>query len=520
MKNFLSIILLLSIVIIFNGCSSDVEESIAPNEIPETITSENSQIQNENLSEYFSINIIGNGTYQRNGAPYPPLEYDIELISGDINDDGNYAKGSKIRLSITENPGWGLDYSQLNEGVLDQVIEIEDSLEIKLDVFTTQNTFPYNEVNDYGAFINVGSNIGAYAEWNEPNEELNYYVSENFMYPGMVEAYKDRMFEIRQLLGKWGPLDVLIYDWEENPEKNREMYLKTREGRAAKAYEMQLISNPENWVDGEMERYDESVRNNGWPFGSADARMGFRKQIGSIYKNKYMEYVDVWSNISGVPKSEFIQSENFHWEWETGAYHEYIHIWQASQNKHGFVNEMGGCHNCNQWTERDPNLNAIWIAPRWFQEGQCAVIQSILAEKMEYRAEQGHCCTIPPPIFKVRNYIEKYLLNTDRNEDLDPNRLRRDETGMRRYYTIGEAASFYKFAKMNYSLETFMSFETHKGTFGYASALQQFLGQSEDEFYIEFNQWYFDSNLSDKQKLDFLYPEGLNPILIEIEKRR
>jgi PBP1b-binding outer membrane lipoprotein LpoB len=51
MKNFLSIILLLSIVIIFNGCSSDVEESIAPNEIPETITSENSQIQNENLSD-------------------------------------------------------------------------------------------------------------------------------------------------------------------------------------------------------------------------------------------------------------------------------------------------------------------------------------------------------------------------------------------------------------------------------------------------------------------------------------
>lgn len=71
----------LSFILIFNGCGSDVEESIAPNEIPETITSENSQTQNENLSEYFSINIIGNGTYQRNGAPYPPLEYDIELIS-------------------------------------------------------------------------------------------------------------------------------------------------------------------------------------------------------------------------------------------------------------------------------------------------------------------------------------------------------------------------------------------------------------------------------------------------------
>ena len=43
------------------------------------------------------------------------------------------------------------------------------------------------------------------------------------------------------------------------------------------------------------------------------------------------------------------------------------------------------------------------------------------------------------------------------NENLD--RLRRDETGLNGYYTIGEAASFYKFAKMNYSLETYMAFK-------------------------------------------------------------
>jgi hypothetical protein len=66
------------------------------------------------------------------------------------------------------------------------------------------------------------------------------------------------------------------------------------------------------------------------------------------------------------------------------------------------------------------------------------------------------------------------------NNNLD--KLRKDETDINEYYTIDEAASFYKFAKMNYSMETFMAFEVHKGTFGYASALQEFLGISEDDF--------------------------------------
>ena len=463
---------------------------------------------------YFPVNIIGNGTYQRSGSPYPPLNFNIELISGNINDDGNYSKGSILRLLVEENPGWMLDYSHIGDGIWGQDIQIEDSLEIKLDVSSTRATFPFNELNYDGTFLNVGNNIGSYAEWNEPNKELNYYVTENFMYPEYIEAYKDRIFEIRQLLGEWGPLDILIYDWEENSENNREMFKKTREGRAAAAYQNQLISDIQNWVEIEMENYDETVRNNGWPFGSADSYMGYGKQIGSIYKNKFIEYIDIWSNNSGLSKSNLINSDDFHWEWETGSYHEYIHIWQASQNKHGFVNAMAGCHNCNDWTERDPNLNRIWIAPRWFQEGQCAVIQSILSEKMELRADQSHCCTIPPPIFKVRNYIEKYLLNNN----LD--RLRRDETGEFGYYTIGEVASFYKFAKMNYSIETFMAFETHKGTYGYASALQEYIGLSEDDFYITFNNWYFDSNLTTKQKLDYLYPEEINPIQMDIENRR
>lgn len=474
------------------------------------------------IENYFPINVIGNGTYQRLNSPYPPLEYEIELISGNKNENGNYSKGSIIRLSAKENPGWEIAYSQTT--TLNQDIIVEDTLEFKLNVEAYSSTFfPINELNSDGTFLNVGMNIGAYPEWNEPNSELNYYITDNFMYPDYVEEYKDRIFEIRQLLGEWGPLDILIYDWEQNPVQNREMFLKTREARGAEAYRNQFISNVQNWVNQEMERYDKIVLEGGYPFGSADSRMGFGRQIGLIFINKNWDYLESWGPMTtGLEIADLIQTEEFNWEFDTGAYHEYIHVWQASQNKHGFINDIGGCFDCNVWTDRDPNLYPIWVAPRWFQEGQCHVIQSILSEKMELRAEQNMCCKPPRPIFNVRNYIEKELLDSagHGNTGQKPDRLGRYEQGISGYYLIGDIASWYKFAKMNYSLETYMAFETHRGAYGYASALQAYLGMSEDEFYTTFNNWFFDSNLSSKEKLDYLYPEGINPIQMDILKRR
>ena len=475
------------------------------------------------IENYFSINVIGNGTYQRSKSPYPPLDYNIELISGNKGENGDYSKGSIIRLSVKENPGWQIDYSlQINQPKLNEDIIVEDNLEFKLDVRTTSSTFPFNELNSDGTFLNVGSNIGAYAEWNEPNSELNYYISENFMYPDYIETYKDRMYEIRQLIGEWGPLDILIHDHEQSPVKNREMFLKTREARGARAYENQLISNIQNWVDMEMERYDKIMLEGGYPFGSADAPMGTGKQIGLIKKNKNWEYLETfWGPMVGLGVADLVNSEGFNWEWETGAYHEYIHIWQGSQNKHGFINDISTCFDCNAWTARDPNLNTTWVAPRWFQEGQCHVIQSILSEKMEIRAEQNRCCSPPRPIFNVRNYLEQTLLGQAETGQ-NPDRLERLQKGsyVDGYWLLGDIASWYKFAKMNYSLETYMAFETHRGTYGYASALQTYLGMSEDEFYTTFNNWFFDSNLSKKEKLDYLYPEGTNPIQKNILKRR
>lgn len=325
----------------------------------------------------------------------------------------------------------------------------------------------------------------------------------------------------RQLLGNWGPLDILIFDWEANPENNRELFKKTREDRGKAGYENQLISSVDNWVQNQMEFYDQQVLSDGWPFGSADAPMGMRKQIGSIYKNNYMEYVNSWTNVGGYNSiDDLFQSDDFHWEFDTGAYHEYIHIWQVSQNKHGFINTIAGCYSCNEWSEKDPNLNKQWVSPRWFQEGQAAVIQAILAEKMGYRAEHSHCCTIPPPVFEVRNYINDKLLGDYNVQGYLLGEREESPSSGFAYFTLGEVASFYKFAKMNYDFQTFKDFEVARGSYGYAYAMQQFLGMSEDAFNIEFNNWYYNPNLTQQQKLDFLYPEGLNPIPFDIQKRR
>ncbi|MDA9250725.1 hypothetical protein N9P53_03205 [Flavobacteriaceae bacterium] len=466
---------------------------------------------------YAMVSFDGNGTYIRQNSPYKPLSYDVELLEGKINEQGNYFIGSKIRLRVQQNKGWELDYnldSTTELAMSESGITVNENITFNLNVKTSMDSFPFNELNSDGSFLNnVGANLGAYSDWNEQNNELNYYVTDGFFYPNYIEAYKDRLYEIRQLLGNWGPLDILIFDWDQNIQQNRSHFLETRVNRAEAAYKNQIISNKEVQVENDMQTYDRLVSENGWPIGNSDAPMGSRKQIGQIFKNNTMDFLTIWANAYEISVNQLVQSNRFHWEWDSVAYHEYIHIWQASQNRHGFINDMASCHNCNPWTERDPSINEVWISPRWFQEGQCSVIQSILGEKMQYRMVQANCCTFPIEVFTVRNYIQK-LLNQSYST------LTRDGTGRNGYFELGEVAALYKFAKMNHSLEHFMEFEVVRGSLGYAAAMQEFLGMSELDFYNEFNTWYFDTGLTNEQMLDFLYPVGTNPIIGEIQKRR
>ena len=115
---------ILSFILVLSCSTEEVQDTTPPPSIIQTPQPETpAPIEN-----YFSINVIGNGTYQRPNSPYPPLEYEIELISGNKNENGNYSKGSIIRLSAKENPGWELDYPEnpadLNEDIIVEIFRL------------------------------------------------------------------------------------------------------------------------------------------------------------------------------------------------------------------------------------------------------------------------------------------------------------------------------------------------------------------------------------------------------------
>ena len=93
-------------------------------------------------------------------------------------------------------------------------------------------------------------------------------------------------------------------------------------------------------------------------------------------------------------------------------------------------------------------------------------------------------------------------------------------TFLNNYYNTGIIASYYMFAKMNHNLDDYLEFNTLRGSEGFDIAMQQYLGLTEQQFYDEFNKWFFDSGLTDDQKIDYLWPEGTDPIQMDIQSRR
>jgi hypothetical protein len=76
------------------------------------------------------------------------------------------------------------------------------------------------------------------------------------------------------------------------------------------------------------------------------------------------------------------------------------------------------------------------------------------------------------------------------------------------------------FKKMNYNFDDWLQFDVVRGGQGFDVAIEQYLGLTEQEFYDEFNTWFFDSGLTDDQKIDYLWPEGTDPIQVDIQSRR
>jgi hypothetical protein len=435
-----------------------------------------------------------------------------------------------------------------------ELFVINEDINIPVNVSTTMDTFPYDQEESFGIFPKVGPNTDLYPEWNEPSNEYNWYVTNNFSWPGYVEAYKDRLFQITQVVGDFGPLDILIFDWEADPEHNREMFRETRQKAAIGMYYNQEWAGAS--ADGThlMDDYDRNVAEGGYPFGSADANLGARKFVGEINKQSepnrgIQEILTNWSNRLGITNEELMNRDEFHWDWV--GIHEPLHIWQVSHEASGVNNEIGGdLYGGHPLLLKDLSYLSK-ISPRWFFEGQIIMMEEIFMEKLGLRVVQdmssGYEDTEKK--FDIRWKYKNNQFRWFKEEELgDPDRLQRHEfnedynflagiqlssgesiqanggvdnaTPRSHYFNIGTLACYYMFKKMNYNFDDWLQLDVVRGGQGFDVAMEQYLGLTEQQFYDEFNTWFFDSGLTDDQKIDYLWPEGTDPIQVDIQSRR
>ena len=143
-----------------------------------------------------------------------------------------------------------------------------------------------------------------------------------------------------------------------------------------------------------MKRYDNLYLNDGWPFGSAGARIGFGKTVGEITKNNYIEYLDdQWAkygvrdnngnHIGPISVDSLLNSEFYYDDWLYGVDHEYIHIWQYSQHRNGFieyVKEMVEYHGID-------SSYLDFHSPRWWIEGFAVALPMMAKEKLNLRGK-------------------------------------------------------------------------------------------------------------------------------------
>jgi hypothetical protein len=561
---------ILSFIIVFSCSTEEVQDTTPP---PSIIQNPEPESESE---EYYSVNYEGNGTFTRYGAPYPPLEsYGVELIEGEVNDEGEFLKGSTLRFIYQNNPGWMLAESYNKESFTEipemavindfdpfkwyeilagELFVINEDINIPVNVSTTMDTFPYDQEESFGIFPKVGPNTDLYPEWNEPSNEYNWYVTNNFSWPGYVEAYKDRLFQITQVVGDFGPLDILIFDWEADPDHNREMFRETRQKAAISMYYNQEWAGAS--ADGThlMDDYDRTVAEGGYPFGSADANLGARKFVGEINKQSepnrgIQEILTNWSNRLGITNEELMNRDEFHWDWV--GIHEPLHIWQVSHEASGINNEIGGdLYGGHPLLLKDLSYLSK-ISPRWFFEGQIIMMEEIFMEKLGLRVVQdmssGYEDTEKK--FDIRWKYKNNQFRWFKEEELgDPDRLQRHEfnedynflagiqlssgesiqanggvdnaTPRSHYFNIGTLACYYMFKKMNYNFDDWLQLDVVRGGQGFDVAMEQYLGLTEQQFYDEFNAWFFDSGLTDDQKIDYLWPEGTDPIQVDIQSRR
>jgi hypothetical protein len=130
----------------------------------------------------------------------------------------------------------------------------------------------------------------------------------------------------------------------------------------------------------------------------------------------------------------------------------------------------------------------------------------------------------PPDRIQRHEFNEDYNflagIQQSNGESIQANQRADNATPRRHYFSIGTLACYYMFKKMNYNFDDWLQLDVVRGGQGFDVAMEQYLGLTEQQFYDEFNNWFFDSGLTVDQKIDYLWPEGTDPIQVDIQSRR
>ena len=202
-------IYVLLFIVVFSCSTEEVQDTTPPQSIiqtpePEPESEDETQSESENQTtdpseEYYSVNYEGNGTFTRYGAPYPPMEsYGVELIEGEVNEEGEFLQGSTLKLVQQANPGWDFKKIYLSDTPTYILNRDEYLVETNVTDFSFEtwenilNGEPFSIDQDLIIPINVGANEDFLFL---PKEPYDSFPSKKYLLANIMVALGGRLAE-------------------------------------------------------------------------------------------------------------------------------------------------------------------------------------------------------------------------------------------------------------------------------------------------------------------------------------
>ena len=111
-----------------------------------------------------------------------------------MNEDGLYSEGAELKLNITINPGWdryiGGNPTHEDLAVIngEKSLIMDSNKSFIVNVGAKLDTYPFDQKDENGDFLNVGPLILPDSNWYTPGGDINFLVSDNYFLEGYVDA--------------------------------------------------------------------------------------------------------------------------------------------------------------------------------------------------------------------------------------------------------------------------------------------------------------------------------------------